>query len=96
MRIVSGSTTEYLHFVAVSTSDYVTRTTGLTSFDVIATATSASTGSTYGISVNEVNSTQMPGVYRVLLTDSTLMTLAAGVDSREICLHITSSMAPVT
>lgn len=96
MRIVSGSTTEYLHFVAVSTADYATRVTGLTAFNVYATATSASTGSTYGITVNEVNSTQMPGVYRVMLTDSTLMTIASGVDSREIALHITSSMAPVT
>ena len=96
MRIVSGSTTEFLHFVAASTSDHISRVTGLTSFGVYAAATSASTGSTYGVTVNEVNSTQMPGVYRVMLTDSTLLTIPAGVDSREICLHITSSMDPVT
>jgi hypothetical protein len=95
-RYVSGSTNEYLHFVALSTSDHVTRVTGLTSFNVYAAATSASTGSTYGLSVNEVNSTQMPGVYRVLLADSTLMSIPAGVDSREICIHISSSMDPVT
>jgi hypothetical protein len=95
-RYVSGSTNEYLHFVALSTSDHVTRVTGLTSFNVYAAATSASTGSTYGLSVNEVNSTQMPGVYRVLLADSSLMSIPAGVDSREICIHISSSMDPVT
>lgn len=93
---VSGSTNEFLHFVALSTADHVSRVTGLTSFNVYAAATSASTGSTYGITVAEVNSTQMPGVYRVQLNDSTLMTIASGVDHREICLHITSSMDPVT
>lgn len=97
MRIVSGSTNEYLHFVAFSTADHITRVTGLTGFNVYATATSASTGVVYNnLSVNEVNSTQMPGIYRVMLGDSTLLTIPSGVDSREICLHITSSMDPVT
>ncbi len=95
-QIVSGSTTAYLHFVAVSTADHLTRVTGLSAFNVYAAATSASTGSTYGLTVNEVNSTQMPGVYRILLQDSTLMAIGSGVDNREICLHITSSMDPVT
>jgi septation ring formation regulator EzrA len=96
MRIVSGATNAYLHFVAVSTSDHITRVTGLTSFNVYVAASSASTGSTMGLTVNEVNSTQMPGLYRVMLADSSAVTVGSGFDSREVCLHITSSMDPVT
>lgn len=96
MRFTSGATAAYIHFVALSTSDHVARVTGLTSFNVYAAATSASTGSTYGVTVSEVNSTQMPGVYRLQLADSTLMTVGSGFDNREIAIHITSSMDPVT
>lgn len=95
MRIVSGSTTESVYFVAFSTADHVTRVTGLTSFNVYCSV-AGSTGSTHAITVTEINSTQMPGVYRALIADSTITTLSAGIDSRELCLHITSSMDPVT
>lgn len=96
MRIASGATNAYLHFVAFSTSDHLTRVTGLTSFNVYIAASSASTGSTMGVTVGEVNSTQMPGVYRLQLADSSAVTVGSGFDSREICIHITSSMDPVT
>jgi hypothetical protein len=95
MRIVSGSTTESVYFVAFSTADHITRVTGLTSFNVYCSI-AGSTGTTHAITVSEVNSTQMPGVYRALITDSTITTLGAGIDERELCLHMTSSMDPVT
>jgi hypothetical protein len=95
VRITSGSTGEYLYFVGFSTADHVTRVTDLTSFDVYA-CVAGSTGPTFTSSVSVVNSTQMPGVYKLLLADSTIMAIPAGVDSREVCLHITSSMDPVT
>jgi hypothetical protein len=95
MRIVSGSTTESVYFVAFSTADHITRVTGLTSFDVYCSI-AGSTGTTHAITVSEVNSTQMPGVYRALIADSTITTLGAGIDERELCLHMTSSMDPVT
>lgn len=96
MRIVSGSTNEYIHFVAVSTSDFYTRVTDLTSFQVAASV-GGSTGSTgYNITVSAVNSTQLAGVYKCLIHDSTLTTLPSGIDSREVVLNITSSMATVT
>jgi hypothetical protein len=94
MRIVSGSTTESVYFVAFSTADHLTRITGLTSFSVFCSV-DGSTGSTHGITVTEINSTQMPGVYRALIADSTITTIT-GIDSRELCIHITSSMDPVT
>jgi hypothetical protein len=46
-------------------------------------------------SVTAVGATSMPGVYKIKLEDSTVMTLPAGVNSREVCLFITSSMDPV-
>jgi hypothetical protein len=96
MRIPSGTTDQYIYIIAVSTTDYVTRVTDLTSFIAYASR-NGSTGtllSTAAITV--VNSTQMPGVYKVLLNDSTVMDIAAGNDSEEVAIHITSSMAPVT
>jgi hypothetical protein len=95
MRIVSGSTTESVYFVAFSTADHIARVTGLGTFNVYCSV-AGSTGSTHAITVSEVNSTQMPGVYRALIADSTITTLPAGIDSRELCLHITSSMDAVT
>ncbi|MGH8671841.1 MAG: hypothetical protein ACREUA_07370 [Burkholderiales bacterium] len=95
MRIVSGSSAESLYFVAFSTADHVARVTGLTSFQVFFSA-AGTTGTTQSVTVSEINSTQMPGVYRVLMTDSSITSLGAGIDSRELCLHITSSMDPVT
>ena len=45
--------------------------------------------------VNETDTTNMPGVYELLLDEDT--TLAGGNDSEEFCLHIThAGMAPVT
>jgi hypothetical protein len=95
MRIVSGSTAESIYFVAFSTSDHTTRVTGLTSFNVYCSI-NGTTGTTHAITVTEINSTQMAGVYRAAIADSTITTLGAGIDSRELCLHITSSMDPVT
>jgi hypothetical protein len=95
MRITSGATSEYLYFVAFSTADHITRVSDLTSFTVEASV-AGSSGATFATSVSIVNSTRMPGVYKLLLADSTIMTISTGVDSREVCLHITSSMDPVT
>lgn len=94
-RIVSGSTNESIYFVAFSTADHLTRVTGLTAFNVYCSV-AGSTGTTHAITVSEINSTQMPGVYRALIADSTITSLGAGIDDRELCLHITSSMDPVT
>lgn len=95
MRIVSGTTGEKVHFVAFSTADHITRVTGLTSFNTYLSI-AGSTGTVGATTCLEINSTQMAGIYAYTITDSTIFTLGAGVDSREVCLHITSSMDPVT
>lgn len=98
MRIVSGSTTASVYFTAVSTvGNLGTLMTGLTSFDVYYSI-NGSTGTTQASAVTEVNSTQMPGVYRLAITDSTITSLGSGIDSRELCIRIANSsgMVPVT
>lgn len=96
MRIPSGTTDQYIYFVAFSTADHVTRVAGLTVFTAI-WSRDGSTGNTItGASVSAANSTSMAGVYKLRLGDSTMMTIGSGNDSEEVCVHLTSSMDPVT
>ena len=100
MRIPAGTTDQYIYFVAVDATNYVTRETGLTSTNFTVAYANNSTAttviSTANTNVTQVSSTNAPGVYALLLNEGT--TLAAGNDSQEMMLHITSStvMAPVT
>src|SRR3990167_5685381 len=95
MRIPSGTTDQYLYFVAVDSTDLKTRETGLTTFTVVRSRNGAADATYTTPTVAEVDATTMPGVYTLLLDED--MTIAAGNDSEEICLHITqASMAPVT
>jgi hypothetical protein len=95
MRIPSGSTDRYVYFVAVDPGDLSTRETGLTAFTVYASLNGGTAAAFTTPTVNETDSTNMPGVYELLLDEST--TLTAGHDTEELCLHITqASMEPVT
>jgi hypothetical protein len=97
MRIVSGSTTESIYFVAFSTADHTTRVTGHTTAGFTAHFSIAnSTGSTHGVAFTQINSTQCPGLYSLTIADSTITTLPAGVDSRELAIVIAGSMDTVT
>lgn len=97
MRIVSGSSSEQIYFVAFSTADHVTRVSDHTTagFSVFFSK-AGTTGTTAAVAFTAINSTQMPGVYSLSLLDSTLTALPAGVDSRELCIHISGSMDAVT
>jgi len=95
MRIPSGVTDQYIYFVAVDSTDYVTRETGLSSFTVYRSRDGAASAAMSSPTVNEVNATYMQGVYELLLDED--MTIAAGNDSEEMVFHITKAgMAPVT
>jgi hypothetical protein len=95
MRYVSGNTTKYLYFVAVDVTDLKTRETGLSGFTVYRSRNGAAAAAYTTPTINETDSTNMPGVYELLLDED--MTIDAGDDSQEVCLHIThASMAPVT
>jgi len=95
MRIPSGVVDQYIYFVAVDATDLVTRKTGLTTFTVYRSRNGGAATAMTTPTVTEVDATNMPGVYKLLLDEDT--TIDAGDQSQEMVLHITkASMAPVT
>jgi len=96
-RMASGVTDEYIYFVAVDTTDHLTRETGLSSFTVYYSINGGAATAMTTPTVNETDGTNMPGCYELLIDESGMTTLAAGDDTSELCLHIThASMDPVT
>lgn len=97
MRITSGTTDQYIYFVAVDPEDLVTRETGLNTanFTVYRSRNGAAAAAMTTPTINETDSSNMPGVYELLLDEDT--TIAAGNQSEEMALHIThASAAAVT
>jgi hypothetical protein len=95
MRIPSGVTDQVIYFVAVDSTDLKTRETGLTTFTVYRSRNGGAAAAFTTPTVTEVDATNMPGVYKLLLDED--MTIDAGDDSQEYCVHITqAAMAPVT
>lgn len=95
MRIPSGVTDQYIYFVAVDSTDLKTRETGLSSFTVYRSRNGAAAAAMTTPTINETDSTNMPGVYELLLDED--MTIGSGNDTEEMCFHITATgMAPVT
>jgi hypothetical protein len=95
MRIPSGSTDRYVFFVAVDSTDLKTRETGLSSFTVYVALDDGTVKQDLTPKVVEIDSTNMPGVYRYRIDKEN--TLETGHQVEELCIHITqASMAPVT
>lgn len=95
MRFPSGVTDQYLYFVAVDATDFTTRETGLTTFTVYRSRNGGVAAAFTTPTINETDTTNMPGVYELLLDED--MTIDAGDDSQEMVVHIThAGMAPVT
>lgn len=95
MRIPSGTTDQYVYFVAVDATDLVTRETNLSAFTVYRSRNGGTATIYTGPTISQLDATNMPGVYKFLLDED--MTLDSGDDSQEYCFHITcSGMAPVT
>ena len=95
MRIPSGVTDQYIYWVAVDSTDYVTRETGLSSFTIYRSRNGAAAAAMSSPTTAELSSGNLPGVYSLLLDED--MTIAAGNDSEEMVFHITKAgMAPVT
>lgn len=95
MRIPAGVTDQYIYFVAVDATDLKTRETGLSGFTVYRSRNGGAAASMTTPTVNETDSSNMPGVYELLLDED--MTIDAGDDSQEMIFHITTSgMAPVS
>lgn len=95
MRIPSGVTDQYLYFVAVDATDYVTFETGLATWTVRRSRNGGASAAYTTPTINETDVTNMPGVYELLLDED--MTLDSGDHEQEVCLRIThAGMAPVT
>ena len=81
--------------MAVDSTDFATRETGLSSFTVYRSRDGGAAAAMTTPTINETDATNMPGVYELLVDEDT--TIAAGNDSEEMVLHIThAGMAPVT
>ena len=97
MRIPTGVTDRYIYFVALDSTDFVTRETGQSSYTVYYSFNGGAATLMSLPTINETDLTNMPGVYELLIDESGMVTLAAGDDTSELVLHIThSGMAPVT
>lgn len=95
MRITSGTTDQVIYFVAVDPTDLKTRKTGLSSFAVYLSRNGGAAAPMTTPTVTEVDGTNMPGVYKLLLDED--MDMDGGNDTEEMVFHITqASMAPVT
>lgn len=95
MRIASGVTDQYIYFVAVDATDLKTRETGLSSFTVYRSRNGAAAAAMTSPTINETDSSNMPGVYELLCDED--MTIDSGDEEQEMCFHIThAGMAPVT
>lgn len=93
MRIPSGVTDQVIYFVAVDSTDLKTRETGLTTFTVYRDRNGAGAAAMTTPTVTEVDASNMPGVYTLLLDED--MTIGAGNATEEMIFHITqASMAP--
>ena len=95
MRIESGSTNRYIYFVAVDATDLKTREPSLTGFAVYRSRNGAASSAMTTPTVTETDTTNMPGVYELLLDEDTA--IDAANDAEEMVFHITKTgMAPVT
>ena len=95
MRIASGDTSREVAFVAVDATDFATRETGLSSFTVYRMRDGGTPAAMTTPTVTEVDATNMPGVYTLLVDEDT--TIGAGNDEEQLVFHITATgMAPVT
>jgi hypothetical protein len=94
-RIASGVTDQYIYFVAVDATDLKTRETGLATWTVYRSRNGGASAAFTTPTINETDSTNMPGVYELLLDED--MTIDAGDETQEMVFHIThAGMAPVT
>lgn len=93
--IPSGTTDQYTYFVAVDSTDFTTRETGLSSFTVYRSRDGGAATAFTTPTINETSSANMPGVYELLLDED--MTIGASNTVEHMSVHITATgMAAVT
>lgn len=93
MRIASGVTDQYIYFAAED--DTGARATGLSSFTVYRDRNGAGDAAMTTPTVTEVDATNMPGVYKLLLDED--MTIGSGNETEAMVFHISEAgMVDVT
>jgi hypothetical protein len=89
MRIASGDTSRKVPFVAVLSSDHVTRATGLSSFTVYRSRDGGTATLMTTPTIAEADATNMKGLY--WLTCDEDMTIGAGNDEEAMVFHVTAA-----
>ncbi len=96
-QLTASTTDEYVNFVAVDATDFHTRETGLASFTVYYSINSGAATAMTTPTTSELDNTNMPGVYTLLVDEVGMTTLPAGNYQANLVLHITKAgMDPVT
>lgn len=95
MRVESGDITRQLYFMAVDATDLKTPETGLATWTVYRSRNGAAEVAYTTPTIAEIDATNCPGLYAILLDEDT--TITAGAAEEQCALRIThSGMAPVT
>lgn len=89
MRLPSGTTDQYVYFEAYNTAGSPSLLTGLSSFTVYRSRNGGASAAMTTPTINETDSSNMPGVYELLLDED--MVVEAGNDSEEMIFYITHS-----
>lgn len=89
MRLASGVVDQYLYFIAIDSTDHISRKTGLSSFTVYRARNGGSATAYTTPTIAEVSSANMPGLYSLLVDED--MTIDAGDETQEVALHIAAS-----
>lgn len=95
MRVESGDITRQLYFMAVDATDLKTFETGLATWTVYRSRNGAAEVAYTTPTIAEIDATNCPGLYAILLDEDT--TITAGAAEEQCALRIThTGMAPVT
>ena len=86
IRIPSGTTDQFVYFVASLAG---TAQTGITGFTVYRTRNGGTAAAMTTPTINEVDSTNMPGLYELLADED--MTIGSGNDSEHMVFYITAT-----
>lgn len=94
-RIATGVVDQGFYFVAVDSTDFTTRETGLATFTVWRERNNGTAAAMTTPTITEASAANMPGVYFLLCDED--MAIDSGDETQEMAYHIThAGMAPVT
>lgn len=97
VRIEQGDTSREISFIAVDSTDYITRETALSNTAVWYSVDGSSYAAMTTPTIAAANEINMPGVFWLSIDEEGMVTLPANIDEAELILHITADeMAPVS